>query len=253
MVQTDRFVIRFNLGGELGSPCQAGTPACECSSQDPLNFILSVRRTSDISQWHQREAGIGHHHNFILGYWRSCTNQRLGSRFRARRRRIRTGWEDFQDRHDLSFPSLIPDHHLNQYLDRTSFIDRVPSREEFAVYVCAVERISGNPGGSFWLGGQAENIHCGDSNEPLGQINTASSLRTSQGFPDFFSSCFVIPANPMKRSSAWRFPSRNIPPKCVFIDDRAINLENPRRLGRRHPSQDAPQLLGELKSLGIEV
>ena len=42
--------------------------------------------------------------------------------------------------------------------------------------------------------------------------------------------------------------------ECVFIDDRAINLENPRRLGMNviH-HKDAPQLLGELKSLGIEV
>jgi FMN phosphatase YigB (HAD superfamily) len=42
--------------------------------------------------------------------------------------------------------------------------------------------------------------------------------------------------------------------ECVFIDDRPLNLENPRRLGMNVVHhQNAPQLLADLKSLGIAV
>ena len=48
--------------------------------------------------------------------------------------------------------------------------------------------------------------------------------------------------------------TQHSPEQCVFIDDRAINLENPRRLGMNviH-HKNALQLLADLKSLGIEV
>jgi len=44
------------------------------------------------------------------------------------------------------------------------------------------------------------------------------------------------------------------PESCVFIDDRALNLENPRRLGMNVVHhQNAPQLRKDLQLLGIAV
>jgi putative hydrolase of the HAD superfamily len=44
------------------------------------------------------------------------------------------------------------------------------------------------------------------------------------------------------------------PEECVFIDDRALNLENPGRLGMiviQH--QNAEQLSADLRKIGVEV
>jgi putative hydrolase of the HAD superfamily len=42
--------------------------------------------------------------------------------------------------------------------------------------------------------------------------------------------------------------------ECVFIDDRPLNLENPRKLGfKTIHYQDAEQLRAELKTCGVEV
>jgi putative hydrolase of the HAD superfamily len=42
--------------------------------------------------------------------------------------------------------------------------------------------------------------------------------------------------------------------ECVFIDDRPLNLENPRKLGMKAILyQNAEQLRAELKNCGVEV
>jgi HAD superfamily hydrolase (TIGR01509 family) len=42
--------------------------------------------------------------------------------------------------------------------------------------------------------------------------------------------------------------------ECVFIDDRPLNLENPRKLGMKTVHyQNAEQLRAELKNCGVEV
>jgi HAD superfamily hydrolase (TIGR01509 family) len=42
--------------------------------------------------------------------------------------------------------------------------------------------------------------------------------------------------------------------ECVFIDDRPLNLENPRKLGMKTIHyQNAEQLRAELKQCGVEV
>jgi HAD superfamily hydrolase (TIGR01509 family) len=44
------------------------------------------------------------------------------------------------------------------------------------------------------------------------------------------------------------------PGECVFIDDRPLNLENPRKLGiKTIHYQDPEQLRAELKNCGVEV
>ncbi|HEY2459002.1 MAG TPA: HAD-IA family hydrolase, partial [Candidatus Acidoferrum sp.] len=48
--------------------------------------------------------------------------------------------------------------------------------------------------------------------------------------------------------------SQREPAMCVFIDDRSLNLENPRRLGMNVVHyQSAPQLAADLKLFGVEA
>jgi putative hydrolase of the HAD superfamily len=168
-------------------------------------------------------------------------------------------WEDFQDRHDLSFPVFDSGHiTLNQYLDRTLFYrPRSFTREEFTAFMFAQSKeypetravLSG-------LAGSRKYFIAAINNEPL-ELNQyrieAFGLR--KDFQIFFSSCFVYTRKPDEAIFRMALSVTQRPAEeCVFIDDRAINLENPRRLGMNviH-HKDAPQLLGELKSLGIEV
>lgn len=168
-------------------------------------------------------------------------------------------WEDFQDRHDLSFPVFDSGHiTLNQYLDRTLFYrPRSFTREEFTAFMFAQSKeypetravLSGLAGGRKYFVAAI-------NNEPL-ELNQyrieAFGLR--KDFEIFFSSCFVYTRKPDEAIFRMALSVTQRPAEeCVFIDDRAINLENPRRLGMNviH-HKDAPQLLGELKSLGIEV
>lgn len=168
-------------------------------------------------------------------------------------------WEDFQDRHDLSFPVFDSGHiTLNQYLDRTLFYrPRSFTREEFAAFMFAQSKeypetrtvLSG-------LAGTRKYFIAAINNEPL-ELNQyrieAFGLR--KDFQIFFSSCFVYTRKPDEAIFRMALSvTQRTAEECVFIDDRAINLENPRRLGMNviH-HKDAPQLLGELKSLGIEV
>ncbi len=168
-------------------------------------------------------------------------------------------WEEFQDRHDLSFPAFDTGHiTLNQYLDRTLFYRPRPfTREEFTAFMFAqsqeypdVRAILSKVArtGKYFV--------AAINNEPL-ELNQyrieAFGLRKE--FQVFFSSCYVYARKPDETIFRIALAVTQRPPEqCVFIDDRAINLENPRRLGMNVIHyQSAPQLLAELQSLGIEV
>ena len=74
-------------------------------------------------------------------------------------------------------------------------------------------------------------------------------------FQAFFSSCFLGARKP--EEAIYRMAlevSQRAAESSVFIDDRALNLENPRRLGMQViQHQNAKQLRGDLQALGIEV
>jgi putative hydrolase of the HAD superfamily len=168
-------------------------------------------------------------------------------------------WEDFQDRHDLSFPAFDSGQiTLNQYLDRTLFYrPRSFTREEFTAFMFAQSQEY--PDSRAILSGLARTgkyFIAAINNEPL-ELNQyrieAFALRKE--FQIFFSSCYVYTRKPDEVIFRMALSVTQRPAEqCVFIDDRLINLENPRRLGMNviH-HQNAPQLLAELKSLGIEV
>lgn len=168
-------------------------------------------------------------------------------------------WEDFQDRHDLAFPAFDAGQiTLNQYLDRTLFYrPRSFTREEFTAFMFAQSKEYPNTRAVLSSLARTGNYFIAAiNNEPL-ELNQyrieAFGLR--KDFQVFFSSCYVNARKPDEVIFRMALSVTQRPPEeCVFIDDRAINLENPRRLGMNviH-HKNAAQLLAELKTLGIEV
>ncbi len=168
-------------------------------------------------------------------------------------------WEEFQDRHDLSFPAFDSGQiTLNEYLDRTLFYrPRGFTREEFTAFMFAqsnefpetraiLDKLTSSR--KYFVGAI--------NNEPL-ELNQyrieAFDLR--RNFLVFFSSCYVRSRKPEELifRVALEVTQRK-PEQCLFIDDRLLNLEAPRRLGMntiRH--QNAEQLRSELGKYGVEV
>ncbi|HEV8074763.1 MAG TPA: HAD-IA family hydrolase, partial [Candidatus Acidoferrum sp.] len=71
----------------------------------------------------------------------------------------------------------------------------------------------------------------------------------------FFSSCYLHARKPEEQIFRIALEVSQRPAEeCVFVDDRTLNLENPRRLGMHviH-HQNAAQTRSELKVLGVEV
>jgi len=168
-------------------------------------------------------------------------------------------WEEFEDRHDLSFPAFDSGQiTLNEYLDRTLFYRTRPfSREEFTAFMFAQSKEY--PGsraildtlartGKYFIGAI--------NNEPL-ELNEyrIEAFHLRRDFLVFFSSCYVRSRKPEEHifRVALEVTQRK-PEECVFIDDRPLNLESPRRLGMNTIHYQNPdQLRSELEKHNIKV
>jgi putative hydrolase of the HAD superfamily len=147
---------------------------------------------------------------------------------------------------------------LNEYLDRTLFYRARPfTREEFTAFMFAqskeyaevravLDKVTST--GKYFVGAI--------NNEPF-ELNQyrIEAFHLRRNFLVFFSSCFVRSRKP--EETIFRVAlevSQRPPEQCVFIDDRALNLENPRRLGMKTiHHQNAEQLRAELGKIGVEV
>jgi len=168
-------------------------------------------------------------------------------------------WEDFADRHDLSFPAFdCGQITLEEYLNRTLFYrPRSFTREEFTAFMFAQSRAL--PGsrevldavtaaGKYFVGAI--------NNEPL-ELNQyrIEAFNLRKNFLVFFSSCYVHSRKPEPTifRVALEVTQRNAE-KCIFIDDRPLNLESPRKLGFHTVHfQNPEQLKSDLRNLGVEV
>ncbi len=168
-------------------------------------------------------------------------------------------WDEFEDRHDLSFPAFDTGHiTLNEYLDRTLFYRTRPfTREEFTAFMFAqskeypevraiLDQVTAS--GKYFIGAI--------NNEPL-ELNQyrIEAFHLRKNFFVFFSSCYVRSRKP--EETIFRVAlevSQRPPEQCLFIDDRALNLESPRRLGMNTiHHQSADQLRSDLGKFGVEV
>lgn len=168
-------------------------------------------------------------------------------------------WEEFRDRHELSFPAFDAGQiSLNEYLDRTLFYrQRNFTREEFTAFMLAQSREYPETRAVLDAAAGAKKYLIGAINNEPFELNEyrieAFDLR--RDFLVFFSSCYVHSRKPEEQifRVALEVTQRK-GEQCIFIDDRPLNLESPRRLGMRviH-HQNAEQLRSELRSYGVEV
>jgi putative hydrolase of the HAD superfamily len=169
-------------------------------------------------------------------------------------------WDEFQDRHDLSFPAFDTGHiTLDQYLYRTLFYKPRPfTREEFTAFMFSQSQEYPETRAVLTrLANTGKYFIAAINNEPL-ELNQyrIEAFNLRKEFQVFFSSCYVYARKPDEAifKIALSVTQRS-PECCVFIDDRSINLENPRRLGMHviH-HQGASNLLADLQLLlGIAV
>lgn len=181
---------------------------------------------------------------------------------RARREAAETfhlDWEEFQERHDLSFPAFDSGSiSLNEYLDRTLFYrSRGFTREEFTAFMFAQSKEYPESRAVLDTAARTGNYFIGAiNNEPL-ELNEyrIEAFRLRRDFQVFFSSCYLHTRKPEEMIFRIALEVTQRPaPECVFIDDRLLNLENPRRLGMNTIHyQSAAQLRKELQTYGVEV
>src|SRR5439155_1763774 len=83
----------------------------------------------------------------------------------------------------------------------------------------------------------------------------ADAFDLRKSFQVFFSSCYIHSRKP--EEGIFRVAlavTQRAPEECVFIDDRPLNLESPRRLGFSVIHYQSPdQLRTDLRNLQVEV
>jgi putative hydrolase of the HAD superfamily len=181
---------------------------------------------------------------------------------RSRRKAAETfqlDWEEFQERHELSFPAFDSGNiSLNEYLDRTLFYrPRVFTQEEFTRFMFAESKEYPESRAVLDAAARTGKYFVGAiNNEPL-ELNEyrIEAFRLRRHFQVFFSSCYVHARKPEEMIFRIALEVTQRPAQeCVFIDDRPLNLENPRRLGMNTIHyQNAAQLRRELQIHGVEV
>ena len=147
---------------------------------------------------------------------------------------------------------------LNEYLDRTLFYRSRPfSREEFTAFMFAQSKEYPETRAILDKVTNTQKYFVGAiNNEPL-ELNQyrieAFDLR--RNFLVFFSSCYLHSRKPEETIFRIALEVTQHPPgQCLFIDDRPLNLESPRKLGMNTILQKtAEQLRADLGKYGVEV
>ena len=182
---------------------------------------------------------------------------------RAARRRateqFKLDWEEFEDRHEL----MVPDFEggrltLDEYLQRTVFYRaRSFGREEFKASMFAQSQpLPEVLALAARLANSGKYLMATLNNESL-ELNLyrIQQFRLRDYFNAFFSSCFLGVKKPERAiyRLASQITQRSLE-ECLFIDDRALNLECAQHLGMRTVHyQDPTQLRRELQEHGIDV
>lgn len=167
--------------------------------------------------------------------------------------------EDFRDRHDLSFPAFDAGNiSLTEYLDRTLFYrQRSFTREEFIAFMYAQSKEYQESRAILDAVTKSRRYFIGAiNNEPL-ELNQyrIEKFDLRRNFQVFFSSCYVHSRKPEELIFRVALAVTQRPsPQCLFIDDRPLNLESPRRLGMNVIHYQNPeQLRADLGKFGVEV
>jgi len=168
-------------------------------------------------------------------------------------------WEEFRERHDLSFPAFDAGQiTLDQYLVRTLFYrTRTFTKEEFTAFMFAQSKEYPESRAVLADAARSGKYYIASINKEPRELNQyrIEAFNLRKDFQAFFSSCYLNARKP--EETIYRIAlevSQRDPAKSVFIDDRPLNLENPRRLGMNVIHfENAKQLRADLQALQIEV
>jgi putative hydrolase of the HAD superfamily len=168
-------------------------------------------------------------------------------------------WEDFQDRHELASPAFETGQiTLDTYLQRTVFYrKRAFTREEFIAFIFAQsEEFPESRAILSALAQTRKYLLATINNEPRElNIRRIEQFNLRREFEAFFSSCFVHIRKPDE--AIYRLAlevTQRRPEECLFIDDRALNLECARQMGMRTIHfENAAQLRQDLQANGVTV
>lgn len=164
---------------------------------------------------------------------------------------------EFIDRHEMVVSSFERGKmSQKEYLDRTIFYRPRPfTREEFQEFMFSLSQPETDV---LALARDLAVRRCclmGTINNESRELNhyRIDHFGLREIFTVFISSCFVGLRKP--EEGIYRLAletTQKLPEECVFIDDRALNLESARALGMHViEMQNAAQLREELKALGI--
>jgi len=168
-------------------------------------------------------------------------------------------WEDFQDRHELASPAFETGQiTLDTYLQRSVFYrKRAFTREEFVAFIFAQsEEFPESRAILSALAQTRKYLLATINNEPRElNIRRIEQFNLRREFEAFFSSCFVHIRKPDE--AIYRLAlevTQRRPEECLFIDDRALNLESARQMGMRTIHfENAAQLRQDLQANGVTV
>jgi putative hydrolase of the HAD superfamily len=168
-------------------------------------------------------------------------------------------WEDFQERHELANPAFDTGRiTLDTYLDRTVFSQkRTFTRDEFKAFIFDQSREFPESRAVLSRVAKSSKYFLATINNEPRELNLLriEKFNLRQEFEAFFSSCFVGLRKP--EEGIYRLAldvTQRRPGECVFIDDRALNLECARQLGMRTIQfQNAAQLSQELAANGVTL
>ena len=167
-------------------------------------------------------------------------------------------WDEFEDRHELIVTAFETGRlALDAYLERTIFYrHREFTREQIKAFM--FERSQPNEASLSLMGRLAASgkYFLATLNNESRELNRhrIEKFELKKYFTVFFSSCFLGLKKPDEEIYTKALEISQRPPEeCVFIDDRALNLDAPRRLGMNVIQfQNAAQLERELRALGVE-
>lgn len=168
-------------------------------------------------------------------------------------------WDELEERHELVVSDFEGGRmRLDEYLDRIVFHAPRPfSRDELKNFVLAQsDPYPESLALAAELAGRGKYLLATLNNESL-ELNQYRIERFGlrNCFTAFFSSCFLGVRKPEEKifRLALEITQRSLG-ECIFIDDRALNVECASRLGiHAIQFQGAPQLREELRTLGVDV
>jgi putative hydrolase of the HAD superfamily len=168
-------------------------------------------------------------------------------------------WEEFEDRHELMINAFETGQAtLDEYLKRTVFYrERLFSREDFLSFIYAQSRPMPESVDVLRRLVSAGKYLLAAINNESRELNEyrIRQFHLREFFEAFLSSCYLGVRKPGE--AIYRLAlsiTQRVPEECVFIDDRALNLECARELGM-HTIQfrDAAQLEQDLRQFGVEL